>query len=175
MLDAIQEYSGVNLRGLDDAQAREAARAKGLDIEPGATFSTVLDELFDAFVEPNLVQPVFITDHPVEISPLAKRKKDDPLLTDRFEPFIVTWEAGNGFTELNDPIDQEQRFRQQMAQRDQGDDEAHMMDEDYIQALEYGMPPAGGLGLGIDRMVMLFTDSPSIRDVLLFPHMRPRS
>ena len=151
------------------------AKEKGLDVEPNATFSQVLDEFFDAFVEPKLVQPIFITDHPVEVSPLAKRKKDDPSLTDRFEPFIVTWEVGNGFTELNDPIDQDQRFRQQMEQREQGDDEAHMMDEDYIRALEYGMPPAGGLGLGIDRMVMLFTDSPSIRDVLLFPHMRPRS
>jgi len=163
------------LKGLDDVQARQAVKGRGLDIEPNASFSAVLDALFDAFVEPKLIQPVFITDHPVEISPLAKRKKDNPLLTDRFEPFMVTWEAGNGFTELNDPVDQDQRFRQQMAQRDRGDDEAHMMDEDYIRALEYGMPPAGGLGLGIDRMVMLFTDSPSIRDVLLFPHMRPRS
>jgi lysyl-tRNA synthetase class 2 len=175
MLDAIKEYSGVDLRGLDDEQARKVAKEKGLEVEPNASYSAVLDELFDTFVEPKLVQPIFITDHPVEVSPLAKRKKDDPTATDRFEPFIVTWEVGNGFTELNDPIDQDQRFRQQVAQRDQGDDEAHMMDEDYIHALEYGMPPAGGLGLGIDRMVMLFTDSPSIRDVLLFPHMRPRS
>lgn len=175
MLDAIKEYSGVDLTGLSDEEARKAAKEKGLNVEPNATYGQVLDEFFDVFVEPKLVQPVFITDHPVEVSPLAKRKKDNPLLTDRFEPFIVTWEVGNGFTELNDPIDQEQRFRQQMAQREAGDDEAHMMDEDYIRALEYGMPPAGGLGLGIDRMVMLFTDSPSIRDVLLFPHMRPRS
>lgn len=174
MLDAILEYSGVNLRGLDDAGARQVAKEKGLQIEPNTSYSGVLDEFFDVFVEPNLIQPIFITDHPVEVSPLAKRKKDDPTLTDRFEPFIVTWEVANGFTELNDPIDQEQRFKQQVAQRDQGDDEAHMMDEDYVRALEYGMPPAGGLGLGIDRMVMLFTDSPSIRDVLLFPHMRPR-
>ncbi len=175
MLDAILEYSGVDLRGLDDIGARQAAKKKGLQIEANASYSSVLDEFFDVFVEPNLFQPIFITDHPVEVSPLAKRKKDDPTLTDRFEPFIITWEVANGFTELNDPIDQEQRFRQQVAQRDQGDDEAHMMDEDYVHALEYGMPPAGGLGLGIDRMVMLFTDSPSIRDVLLFPHMRPRS
>lgn len=175
MLDAIQEYSGVDLRGLDDVAARQIAKEKGLQVEPNVSYSSVLDEFFDVFVEPNLVQPIFITDHPVEVSPLAKRKKDDPTLTDRFEPFIVTWEVANGFTELNDPVDQEQRFRQQVAQRDKGDDEAHMMDEDYVRALEYGMPPAGGLGLGIDRMVMLFTDSPSIRDVLLFPHMRPRS
>lgn len=175
MLDAIKEYSGVDLTGLTDEEARQAAKDKGLKIEDNATYGKVLDEFFDVFVEPKLIQPTFIVDHPVEVSPLAKRKKDNPALTDRFEPFIVTWEVANGFTELNDPIDQEQRFRQQMEQRDKGDDEAHMMDEDYIRALEYGMPPAGGLGLGIDRMVMLFTDSPSIRDVLLFPHMRPRS
>ncbi len=174
MLEAIEEYSGVDLTGLTDAQARQAAKEKGLAMDPHAGFAQVVEEFFDAFVEPKLIQPIFITDHPVEVSPLAKRKKDNHRLTDRFEPFIVTWEVANGFTELNDPIDQEQRFRQQVEQRELGDDEAHMMDEDYIRALEYGMPPAGGLGFGIDRMVMLFTDSPSIRDVLLFPHMRPR-
>lgn len=175
MLEAIKEFSGVDLTGLNDEEARAKAKEKGITVEPNASYANVVEEFFDAFVEPKLIQPIFITDHPVEVSPLAKRKKDDPTLTDRFEPFIVTWEVANGFTELNDPIDQEQRFRQQVEQRDQGDDEAHMMDEDYIRALEYGMPPAGGLGLGIDRMVMLFTDSPSIRDVLLFPHMRPRA
>lgn len=175
MLDAIKEYSGIDLRGLDDAQARQAAKERNISVEPNASYANVVDEFFDSFVEPKLIQPIFITDHPVEVSPLAKRKQDDPQLTDRFEPFIVTWEVANGFTELNDPIDQKARFSDQVAQREKGDDEAHMMDEDYIMALEYGMPPAGGLGLGIDRMVMLFTDSPSIRDVLLFPHMRPRS
>lgn len=174
MLEAIKEFSGVDLTGLTDGEARQAAKEKGLDLDSQAGFGHVVEEFFDAFVEPNLIQPIFITDHPVEVSPLAKRKKDNHRLTDRFEPFIVTWEVANGFTELNDPIDQEQRFRQQAEQRDRGDEEAHMMDEDYIRALEYGMPPAGGLGFGIDRMVMLFTDSPSIRDVLLFPHMRPR-
>ena len=175
MLEAIKRYCGVDLTGMNDGQARQAAKEKGLTLEANASYANVVEEFFDAFVEPKLIQPVFITDHPVEVSPLAKRKKDNPKLTDRFEPFIVTWEMANGFTELNDPIDQEYRFRQQMAQREAGDEEAHMMDEDFIRALEYGMPPAGGLGLGIDRMVMLFTDSPSIRDVLLFPHMRPRS
>jgi len=175
MLEAIKQYSGVDLTGMTAEQARQAAKEKGLEVEPNASYGSVVDEFFDTFVEPKLIQPTFITEHPVDVSPLAKRKKDNPNLTDRFEPFIVTWEMANGFTELNDPIDQEQRFRQQMAQREAGDTEAHMMDEDYIRALEYGMPPAGGLGLGIDRMVMLFTDSPSIRDVLLFPHMRPRS
>src|SRR5690606_32529825 len=175
MLEAIKQYSGVDLTGMTAEQARQAAKEKGLEVEPNASYGSVVDEFFDTFVEPKLIQPTFITEHPVDVSPLAKRKKDNTNLTDRFEPFIVTWEMANGFTELNDPIDQEQRFRQQMAQREAGDTEAHMMDEDYIRALEYGMPPAGGLGLGIDRMVMLFTDSPSIRDVLLFPHMRPRS
>jgi len=175
MLEAIKQYCGVDLTGMNDGQARQAAKEKGLTLEANASYANVVEEFFDAFVEPKLIQPVFITDHPVEVSPLAKRKKDNPKLTDRFEPFIVTWEMANGFTELNDPIDQEYRFRQQMAQREAGDEEAHMMDEDFIRALEYGMPPAGGLGLGIDRMVMLFTDSPSMRDVLLFPHMRPRS
>ncbi|HHU60876.1 MAG: lysine--tRNA ligase [Bacillota bacterium] len=175
LLDAIKEYSGIDLKGLNDAQARQIAKEKNIEVEENASYANVVDEFFDAFVEPKLVQPIFIVDHPVEVSPLAKRKKDDPLLTDRFEPFIVTWEVANGFTELNDPIDQKGRFSDQVAQREKGDDEAHMMDDDYITALEYGMPPAGGLGLGIDRMVMLFTDSPSIRDVLLFPHMRPRS
>lgn len=174
MLEAIKEYSGVDLSGLTDEEARRLAKEKGISVPAQASYGNVVEEFFDAFVEPNLIQPVFITDHPVEVSPLAKRKKDNPQLTDRFEPFIVTWEVANGFTELNDPIDQEQRFRKQMEQRDRGDEEAHMMDEDYIRALEYGMPPAGGLGIGIDRMVMLLTDSPSIRDVLLFPHMRPR-
>ena len=146
-----------------------------MELPPGAGKAQVINELFDEFVEPELTGPVFITEHPVEISPLAKRKPDKPSVTDRFEPFIVGWEMANGFSELNDPIDQKERFRQQMEQRQAGDDEAHMMDEDYIVALEHGMPPAGGLGIGIDRLVMLLTDSPSIRDVLLFPHMRPKA
>lgn len=175
MLEAIKRYSGVDLTGMSDEEARQAAKEKGLEVKANASYANIMEEFFDVFVEPNLIQPVFITDHPVEVSPLAKRKKDNPNLTDRFEPFIVTWEVANGFSELNDPIDQEYRFRMQVAQREQGDDTAHMMDEDFVRALEYGMPPAGGLGLGIDRMVMLFTDSPSIRDVLLFPHMRPRA
>ncbi len=174
MLEAVKQYSGVELKGLDAAQARKAAKDKGIEVEANASYASILDQLFDRFVEPNLIQPVFITEHPVEVSPLAKRKTDDPSLTERFEPFIVTWEMANGFSELNDPIDQRQRFINQVAQRESGDEEAHMMDEDYVMALEYGMPPAGGLGIGIDRLVMLLTNSPSIRDVLLFPHMRPR-
>lgn len=174
MLDAIRQYAGVDLAGVTDTEARKLAKQKGLDISDKASVANVIEEFFDVYVEPKLIQPVFITDHPVEVSPLAKRKPDNPSLTERFEPFIVTWEMANGFSELNDPIDQEQRFRKQVEQRASGDDEAHMMDEDYIRALQYGMPPAGGLGIGVDRLVMLLTDSPSIRDVLLFPHMRPR-
>jgi len=175
MLEAVKQYSGVDLTGLDDAEARKLARDKGLQVEPNASYAQVLEEFFDTYVEPKLIQPVFITDHPVEISPLAKRKKDNPQLTERFEPFVVTWEIANGFSELNDPIDQADRFRKQMEKRASGDEEAHMMDEDFIVALEYGMPPAGGLGIGIDRLVMLLTNSHSIRDVILFPHMRPRT
>ncbi len=175
MLEAVKQYAGVDLTDVDDAEACRLAKEKGLEIDPNASYANVLEELFDEFVEPKLIQPVFITDHPVEVSPLAKRKKDNPRLTDRFEPVIVTWEMANGFAELNDPIDQAERFRQQVAQRESGDEEAHMMDEDYITALEYGMPPAGGLGIGIDRLVMLLTNSQSIRDVILFPHMRPRT
>lgn len=175
MLEAVKQYSGVDLAGLDDAEARKLARDKGLQVEPNASYAQVLEEFFDTYVEPKLIQPVFITDHPVEISPLAKRKKDNPQLTERFEPFVVTWEIANGFSELNDPIDQADRFRKQMEKRASGDEEAHMMDEDFIVALEYGMPPAGGLGIGIDRLVMLLTNSHSIRDVILFPHMRPRT
>ncbi|NMB26253.1 MAG: lysine--tRNA ligase [Firmicutes bacterium] len=175
MLDAIKQYAGVDLKGLDDDAAVRAAKERGLEMPAGAGKAQAINEFFDNFVEPNLTGPVFITEHPVEISPLAKRKADDPTVTERFEPFIVGWEMANGFTELNDPIDQKGRFMEQVEQRKAGDDEAHMMDEDYIIALEHGMPPAGGLGVGIDRLVMLLTDSPSIRDVLLFPHMRPRS
>lgn len=173
MLDAIEEYAGVSLHDVhDDAQAREAAKAAGLELSHSATYADVITILLDDLVEPQLIQPVFITQHPVEISPLAKRNPDNPRFTDRFEPYINGWEIGNGFTELNDPIDQRKRFESQVAMRDEGDDEAHMMDEDFLLALEYAMPPAGGLGIGIDRVVMLLTDSPSIRDVLLFPHMR---
>lgn len=138
MLEAVRQYAGVDLAGLSDAEARAAAREKGLEIDPDASYAQVLEELFDTYVEPNLIQPVFITDYPVEISPLAKRKKDNPQLTERFEPFVVTWEIGNGFSELNDPIDQLDRFRKQVEKRESGDEEAHMMDEDFIVALNTG-------------------------------------
>ena len=144
-----------------------------LDIPKGATHMGILNTIFEETVESKLMQPTFITDYPTEISPLSRRKDSDPELTDRFELFIATRELANGFSELNDPIDQRQRFEEQVAQREAGDDEAHYLDEDFVRALEYGMPPTAGEGIGIDRMVMLFTNQASIRDVILFPQLRP--
>lgn len=175
MLEAILEYAGVDFRQiLTDEEARKVARKKGIHIDDNASRGKIINEFFEEFVESKLIQPTFITGHPVEISPLAKRNKEHPEYTDRFEVFVYGRELGNAFSELNDPIDQRQRFEAQVAERANGDDEAHMMDEDFVQALEYGLPPTGGLGIGIDRLVMLLTNSASIRDVILFPTMRPR-
>lgn len=175
MLEAIKEYAGIDFTQINtDEEARKVARAAGVEVDPQATRGDIINEVFEACVEPHLIQPTFIIGHPVEISPLAKRNAKDPRYTDRFELFIFAREMANAFSELNDPIDQKERFMKQVEKRTAGDEEAHMMDEDYINALEYGMPPAGGLGIGIDRLVMLLTDSASIRDVILFPHMRPR-
>lgn len=175
MIDAVREYVGVDFAAIsDDEEACKAAEAKGIDLEGcERTWGTALYEAFDQRVEENLIQPTFITMYPVEVSPLTKRSPKDPRLTERFELFINHAEFANAFSELNDPIDQRGRFEHELALREMGNDEAGMMDEDYINALEYGLPPTGGLGIGIDRCVMLLTDSDSIRDVILFPTMKP--
>jgi len=176
MIEAVKEYTGVDFSAFTERQdAVRAAASIGVKMPEGKpeTWGDLLFECFDKRVEDKLIQPVFIIDHPVEVSPLAKKKKSDPRLTERYELFICRNELGNAFSELNDPIDQKQRFLRQAALRSAGDDEAGMMDEDFINALEFGMPPTGGLGIGIDRCVMMLTNNSSIRDVLLFPTMKP--
>ncbi len=175
MLDAINEHTGVDFRQIkSDQAARKAAEGLGLEVNPEGSRGDIINDVFEEFVEDKLIQPTFIYGHPVEVSPLAKRNNDDPQFTDRFELFIMQREIANAFSELNDPLDQRQRFLKQVERREGGDPEAHMMDDDYLNAMEYGMPPAGGLGIGIDRLVMLMTNSPSIRDVILFPTLRKR-
>lgn len=175
MIEAVKKYSGADYYSWNsDEDARECAKALKVEIPENATKGTVLAELFDAFVEENLIQPTFIYDYPVEISPLAKKKPEDPMFTERFEYFINATEFGNAFSELNDPIDQKERFEKQVAAKKAADPNCNSeVDYDYVTALEYGMPPTGGLGFGVDRLVMLLTDSASIRDVLLFPTMKP--
>ncbi|PEA54274.1 lysine--tRNA ligase [Bacillus pseudomycoides] len=173
MVDAIKQYSGADFwNPMSVEEARALAKEHGVEIKDTMEVGHIINEFFEQKVEEHLIQPTFIYGHPVEISPLAKKNEEDPRFTDRFELFIVAREHANAFTELNDPIDQKERFEAQLKEREQGNDEAHMMDDDYIEALEYGMPPTGGLGIGIDRLVMLLTNAPSIRDVLLFPAMR---
>ena len=174
MTDIVKKVTGIDFGGDPDMTAiRAQAKAVGVELAPDDGWGNALYKVFDEKVEETLTGPIFVIDYPVEVSPLAKRKPSDPRLTERFEFFINAREMGNAFSELNDPEDQRARFEDQVKKREKGDDEAQMMDEDYVTALEYGLPPTGGLGIGIDRMVMLFTDSASIRDVLLFPTMKP--
>ncbi len=176
MYEAVKQYTGLDFMAMDsDEEAVAAAKSIGVELPETAdkTWGNALYECFDQKVEEKLIQPTFITMHPVDVSPLAKRSPSDPRLTERFELFVCHSEMGNAFSELNDPIDQRQRFQKQVEQRERGDDEAGMMDEDYVTALEYGLPPTGGLGIGIDRCVMLLTGSDSIREVILFPTMKP--
>ncbi len=174
MEDCVKEYTGVDFSTINtDEEALAVAKEKGIEIMPGMRRGEVINAMFEEFGEDKLIQPTFITHHPVEVSPLAKRSVEDPRRTDRFEAFANKWELANAFSELNDPIDQKGRFMDQMRKKELGDDEAFDMDEDFINALEVGLPPTGGLGIGIDRTIMLLTNSTSIRDVLLFPTMKP--
>lgn len=174
MEEMVKEIVGVDFDEIDtDEKALEVAKEKGLKPEPFWTRGHVISELFEEFCETTLVQPTFVTGHPVEISPLSKRNPDDPRITNRFELFMNTWELANAFSELNDPIDQRERFEAQVADKESGDEEAHPMDYDFINAIEVGLPPTGGLGIGVDRMIMIYTNQPSIRDILFFPTMKP--
>lgn len=175
MIDSIKEACGVDFNNINtDEEAVILAKERNIEIPKGKeTRGHIISLFFDEYVEKTLIQPTFIYDYPIEVSPLAKKKKEDPRLVERFEAFIDGREYGNAFSELNDPIDQYERFKEEIKARENGDEEAGMMDEDYINALEIGLPPTGGLGIGIDRLIMLLTDSASIRDVLLFPTMKP--
>jgi lysyl-tRNA synthetase, class II len=173
MVDAVKEATGIDFIPMDFETAKAEAKKAGFDSDDLTNWGKVVEKFFDEKVEPNLIQPTFVKDYPLDISPLAKVHRDNPRLTERFECFIAGFETGNAFSELNDPDDQKARFESQMAAREAGDKEAHQLDEDFLMALMYGMPPTGGLGFGIDRLVMIFTNQHSIRDVLLFPQMRP--
>jgi lysyl-tRNA synthetase class 2 len=175
LYSALVELGGIDQRLLDDKEGLlKFASQKGIQVTKTGKLGKVITKLFDTLVEPKLIEPTFITGYPAEVSPLSRRSDEQPDLTERFELFIAGREIANGFSELNDPVDQHQRFQQQVQGREAGDEEAHRMDDDYIEALEYGMPPTAGEGIGIDRLVMLLTDSASIREVILFPHMKPK-
>jgi lysyl-tRNA synthetase class 2 len=175
MLDAISDEIGINAKDATTETLIEIASKKDPEMPKDMIRGKVINFLFEEFVEPKLIQPTFITDHPIEVSPLAKKKRDDNSLAERFEIFIGRLELGNAFSELNDPLDQKERLLDQAKQREAGDEEAQVMDEDFIRALEFGMPPTGGLGVGVDRLVMVLTDMSSLRDVIFFPQMRPET
>ena len=175
MYNSLREIGGVDEDVFTDMEAAiKTAKDIGVRLNDKDSHAKILTKLFDHLVEPRLIDPTFIISYPTDVSPLSRRNDEDPFFTDRFELFIGGMEIANGFTELNDPDDQRKRFEQQVALREAGDDEAQFMDKDYITALEHGMPPTAGEGIGIDRLVMLLTNSPSIRDVILFPHMRSK-
>jgi lysyl-tRNA synthetase class 2 len=173
MFDVIKEYTGRNLRGLTEQELRDIAKELQIDLDPSLGSGKIIDEIFSVKVQPYLVQPTFIMDYPLEMSPLAKKHRSEPGLVERFEGMVNGQEICNAFSELNDPIDQRARFEEQMKLRARGDDEAQVLDEDFLRALEYGMPPTAGLGIGIDRLTMLLTNNDSIRDVIFFPQMKP--
>lgn len=174
MIDAIKEYKGIDFNEIQtDEEAIKIAKENHIEITPVMNRGFVIAAMFEEFCEEFLIQPTFITHHPVEVSPLSKRNPDDPRLTNRFEAFVNTWEIANAFSELNDPIDQRERFMDQLKQREMGDEEAYMLDEDFLNAIELGLPPTGGLGIGVDRVIMLLANASSIRDVILFPTMKP--
>ncbi|KJS32103.1 MAG: lysine--tRNA ligase [Desulfatitalea sp. BRH_c12] len=176
LVESLEKIGGVNPELLSDRQGLiDFAATRGVPLTKTGSIGKIITKLFDALVEPHLIQPTFITGYPVEVSPLSRRSEADPSITERFELFIAGFEIANGFSELNDPEDQRGRFEQQVRDRQDGNEEAHQMDEDYIEALEYGMPPTAGEGIGIDRLTMLLTDAASIREVILFPHMKPKS
>jgi lysyl-tRNA synthetase class 2 len=175
MHDAVQKYTGLDISALKTVDAaKEAATKLGVrDIEECGELGKIMSEIFDQKAQPHLINPTFVIDHPLAVSPLAKKKRGNPQLVERFELFINGWEFANAFSELNDPAEQEQRFLEQERHKEEGDDEAHPIDRDYVRALEYGLPPTGGLGIGIDRFAMILTNAPSIKEVILFPHMKP--
>ena len=173
ILDAIKEYAGVDVKGMDEDQLRDTCKKLGVEIEPSMGKGKLIDAIFGEFCEKNLIQPTFIIDYPVEMSPLTKRHRQDPTLTERFELFVCGKELANAYSELNDPIDQLERFEEQAALKSKGDDEAMYIDLDFVRALEYGMPPTSGMGMGIDRLTMFMTGQTAIQDVLFFPQMKP--
>lgn len=173
MVEAVKEVCGIEILGRTREELNWEANRLGIEVDPSWSAGKILDEIFSLFIQPHLIQPTFVMDYPVEISPLAKRHRDNPLLVERFELFIGGLEVVNSFSELNDPLDQRQRFQEQAENRAKGDEEAHPLDEDFLTALEIGMPPTAGIGIGVDRLAMLLTSATSIREVIFFPFLRP--